>query len=110
MKLKVFVPEAGIIPRYYGVAYRDFMRMGAVCYPVPLNRLVRMLRSVYFWLRIPHGDYWEARDGGILASYMNRTDKQWEKKFNDAVDMEVVRRFDSLIMGIDKSWRDARKP
>ncbi len=39
------------IPRFYGIAYRDFLVKAIICYPIPLNWLVRWERALGFWLR-----------------------------------------------------------
>ncbi len=65
--MKVFVPEAAEIPKWYGIAYRDFSRMGAVCYPIPLNWPVRWARSIWILLRIPGPNWVEEWDGAAYA-------------------------------------------
>ena len=40
---------AGImLPRFYGIAYIDIMRNLRVCYPIPLNLLVRWARNAWW--------------------------------------------------------------
>ena len=45
--------EGEIIPRGYGIAYRDFASYISVCYPVPLNWIVRAGREVARFLKLP---------------------------------------------------------
>lgn len=47
------VAEYDRIPRGYGVAYRELSRLVAVCYPVPLNWVVRWARAFWWRLAIP---------------------------------------------------------
>jgi hypothetical protein len=51
--MRRFVRALDVIPRGYGVAYRAWDRDGAVCYPIPLNWLVRWARGAMIWLRFP---------------------------------------------------------
>lgn len=46
--LKKYVSQGETLPRFYGVAWRDYARLQAVCYPIPLNWLVFILREIYF--------------------------------------------------------------
>lgn len=45
----VELPEGSMLPRFYGVAYYDYRRGMVVCYPVPLNIIVSLLRVFYHW-------------------------------------------------------------
>jgi hypothetical protein len=51
MKLKRFVPNHMTLPRFYGVAWRDYSRDGVVCYPVPVNIVAGLLRGLWHWLK-----------------------------------------------------------
>lgn len=44
------VGEAEAVPRFYGLAYREFDRLIWVCYPIPLNLIVRAIFWVYWKL------------------------------------------------------------
>jgi len=49
MKLKVEVEHVvRTAPRGYGVAYHNFQRGIAICYPIPLNLLIGVLRRLYW--------------------------------------------------------------
>ncbi len=71
------VTELGIIPRFYGVAWRDFTFVGSVCYPIPLNIIIRVLHGYWYKLKVP----WfkcpqENREAGAYAK--GREDgKKW---------------------------------
>lgn len=43
--------EGETMPPFYGIAYRDIAMRQAICYPIPLNWLVRWGRELYFALR-----------------------------------------------------------
>ena len=47
MKMKVMVFECERVPTWYGVAHKDFARACRVCYPIPINWLVRWGRAVH---------------------------------------------------------------
>jgi hypothetical protein len=68
-----FVEEGGYFPRGYGLAYRDCNRQGAICYPVPLNLLVRYWRDFWFWLQCANG---------VDSSYRERIELQaWQSGY-----------------------------
>lgn len=48
--LDIQIYQGDAIPHWYGVAYYDFARDTAVCYPFGVHLLVRWARSVYWWL------------------------------------------------------------
>lgn len=53
MIVKKVINEGEAIPKYYGIAYRDYLRYQAVCYPIVLNLIIRYLRELYFIIAIP---------------------------------------------------------
>lgn len=53
--------DGEIIPRGYGIAYRDFAMNQSVCYPVPLNWIVRGWTAVAKFLKLPPITKWEQK-------------------------------------------------
>ena len=47
------INEGEQMPKWYGVAYRDFAMYQAVCYPIPLNIIVATWNKVLWWLTQP---------------------------------------------------------
>lgn len=45
-------------PRFYGLAWRDYLRVQAVCMPIPLNIAARIVYLIYQWARHPFRE-WE---------------------------------------------------
>lgn len=45
------------IPRGYGVAWRCVYTRRAYCLPVPLNRIMGVVRNAWIWLKVPVTDY-----------------------------------------------------
>lgn len=41
-----------VMPRGYGLAYREWERDVAVFYPIPFNLIVRLIRELYYRIRI----------------------------------------------------------
>src|SRR5256885_13490496 len=62
-KLEKLVHEAKIMPKWYGLAYRDFNRNVYVAYPIPINLIVAGSRWLSAKLKFewPHmfNDKWE---------------------------------------------------
>lgn len=48
--MRKLVSEGNILPWGYGRAWWDHYRDYAICYPIPLNYLLGMVRKVYFFL------------------------------------------------------------
>jgi len=87
MKLKIEVKHAAETPPMgYGVAYHDFYRQCAICYPIPLNLLIGVLRRLYLWMERGIGPTKrEAYENRI--SYMTRTIQQQWRKIRELEDM-----------------------
>ena len=91
------IPEGELIPRWWGIAYRDFDRNAKVAYPIPLNFLVRWERDLRCWLmnvgrpgyreRIERRTYLRGRESAERASanytahVLAERDAAWEKGF-----------------------------
>lgn len=43
--------EGHVLPWWQGVAYFRWDMHGAVCYPIPLNLIVRWARNTFFWVK-----------------------------------------------------------
>ena len=84
--------KAKPIPKCYGIAYRDFAGCRIVCYPVPLNLIVRLAREIWQRLAIPGLSRQEDQeiraynkgiaDGEKLA-YPDAYKAGWEAAFNE---------------------------
>ena len=64
--LERVVREGEMIPRGYGLAYRDFATNHLIAYPVPFNWLVRASRGLRYKLKVPKGR-WELEIGTMRA-------------------------------------------
>lgn len=69
--------EGGRIPRGYGVAYIDLMRMEAVCYPIPFNLVVNAARKLYHGLLSPSI---EEREKEIYNAYQRGKCEGWRAR------------------------------
>ena len=49
-KLKREVRETGELPRFYGLGYLEPYRRVAICYPIPLNFIVRGITNAYRYI------------------------------------------------------------
>jgi hypothetical protein len=66
------VNEGFVLPRFYGVAWFDCMRRQAVCLPMPLNFIVGVARSSWYWAKHGYleqlsGSYWDMWEQGFAA-------------------------------------------
>ena len=55
---KWFVSEGTRLPWWLGVAYWEWERPVAACYPIPFNLVVRWARNTYFWVKATHRPDW----------------------------------------------------
>ena len=51
--MKKLIRDNELIPKWYGIAYRDCSKGHAVCYPLPLNLVVRFLWGALLHLKNP---------------------------------------------------------
>ena len=55
MRIRKLIWQGERYPRGYGMAWLDFQRNAAVCYPIPLNVIVRAAYLVWVWCLCPFG-------------------------------------------------------
>ncbi len=56
MRIIIRIEEGGVIPLGYGLAWRRWDTLTAVCAPMPLHLIIRLARDAYFrfmWLWSP---------------------------------------------------------
>lgn len=73
MGLRKVIPEGGVYPKGYGVAWDDYRWGGpaeVVCYPVPLNVVLGVLRKAFLWCR--RGVPWRYSELAYLRSRVKR--------------------------------------
>ena len=68
--------EGEMIPHWWAVAYRDFDRDVAICYPIPLHLIIRWLRDIRHWfMHIGRPGYAERREHELfMAGYRAKAD------------------------------------
>ena len=60
------IHEGEIIPRFYGVAYRNFAQDTIICYPFPFNIIVQYWRKWWMAIRNPAKRTSDLRDQSYL--------------------------------------------
>ena len=50
MKYRIELRQGEAIPRGYGLAYKQYHSLTFVCYPIPINIIVRVSREIEYWL------------------------------------------------------------
>ena len=86
------IAEGEMIPRGYGIAYRDFIDYTRVCYPLPLNWIVRGWTAVAKFLKLPPMTEWEQNQADLA--------QQQYQKGKQAGYSEAVRMIDERIRTI----------
>lgn len=61
MKLRQEIRELEVVPKGFGMAYRSYDRRMVVCYPIPLNLLIRWSRDWYFRCALPRNEIYIER-------------------------------------------------
>jgi hypothetical protein len=81
--MKKIVKRGEMCPPFYGVAWVDYVQDQAVCYPLPLNRIVALLRDFFLWLRFGHiaktANPREAYLAGLLTGLESRQTPKGDK-------------------------------
>jgi len=76
--VKKFIREGEAFPRWYGIAYREVHRLGAICYPIPLNLIVSVWHHFYQWLIAGQWD-WKTEHDTICEECFNRGKREAER-------------------------------
>jgi len=77
VSIRRIVGEGEEIPTGYGIAYFDFWKQGLVCYPIPLNILIRSLRILRLWsVSVGYPSKWER---SLLAAYFLGRRSVWKE-------------------------------
>lgn len=50
VKLKKVIRRGRMIPGWYGIAWLDYTENSVICYPIPLNVVVAVIRNIWTWL------------------------------------------------------------
>lgn len=76
MKLRKLIKEYDQLPPFYGIAWWEFRSNIAICYPIPFNLLIRIIRDI--WISIclihrkvdmnPRDAYWEGYYDGMKST------------------------------------------
>ncbi len=88
-----------MIPAWYGIAYRDMYRQWDVCYPIPLNHVVGILRNIHWRLACKQTDFeratylegWNAGYHSLAGELEGRFHEGYKKG-----KMEASREIDTL--------------
>jgi len=51
--IRKIISQGFVLPRFYGIAYMLDWQAKAVCYPIPINRIVGIWYIFSVWLRSP---------------------------------------------------------
>jgi len=83
MTLKKLIREGEMIPKYYGIAYRNWDSLTAVCYPIPLNLIVGIWDRSILWLKHGHKLYENGYSKGYSEGYRGGREyafNQWKQQ------------------------------
>lgn len=64
--------EGARIPFWWGVSYLSWESDRAICYPIPLNLLIRWSRDLYYWIKATRRFGW--RDNQVIDAYARGED------------------------------------
>ena len=89
-KMIIRISQGEEIPRGYGIAYRDYVRDIAICYPIIINWIVWIFRELYIRISItPNGIlekqsraiYKRGYEAGTQIAYTRKTLEELDRKF-----------------------------
>lgn len=82
MKLKREVYHGDVIPKFYGVAYPNPVCDSVICYPIPLNIMVRIAVMIWWQLR---GGYLLEMEKRLWREARKKEKKAWIRGFQYAM-------------------------
>jgi len=74
------------IPKWYGVAYLNDYCMTAICYPIPLNLIVRLWKDIIWSLKI--GCFKSQREEALIKAHNSGREDMRESNIR-ALDREM---------------------
>lgn len=90
------INEGTAIPKGYGIAWRDFIRNRAICFPIPFNWFAKWGREFWRFLMIPKYSWQEKMEAKYREIYdlqtlkMEQTiQKEVEQRLNDSIKLVV---------------------
>lgn len=101
MEIKKEIREGEMIPKYYGVAYRNMDRLTAICYPIPLNIVLALWNRFYIWLRWRHGLYDTAYHKGWGKGFDNGRKYAFEQ-YREQVKRQEIRSIVENFIGFEE--------
>jgi len=105
MRIAKRVGQGEMVPRFYGLVYRDYERCEAVCAPVPLNIALRYVRHVWWWAKFRYASDEHAR----LVTENERLRQTRARLVIENEDLkERVSKYESIAQ-ILSATREARK-
>ena len=87
----ILAAQGEMLPKWYGVAFYDYMQRTAICYPIPLNLIVRFIDNIWWRIKQPHIS---DREADLMAAYSKgRMDGRNEtlKDFNEMLDRKLAK-------------------
>ena len=73
--LKKIIKKGEKLPMFYGIAYKSTLYNKAVCYPIPLNLIMKFWKSI----KTPKDSWWEKREKDIKAKIFAKVDEKITK-------------------------------
>lgn len=109
--MRVRVNECEKIPPLYGVAYREYEYNWTVCYPIPINIIIKYLREIWFLIKTTgrSAAWWESREAEPVLrirdierhraqqDMLSLASRLADKMFQEKVDEEIARRIKILL-------------
>ncbi len=74
------IEEGGLIPKGYGVAWRVNYGMKVICYPIPINLLIRLGLDIYYTLM--HG-LWRSRWEGEIIKFKTQAYHEFKENYQE---------------------------
>lgn len=101
MTFKSIVKAGEEIPRYHGIAYRNFLENSAVCYLIPFNWVVKWFRAFMAFLKVPAYSMTEQAEIRVIAYYENKYHEK-VRGLQKEIDRRVEKAIDVALNALDR--------
>ena len=91
IQIKQELREGEMIPKGYGIAYRNMDRYSVVIYPIPFNLIIGGLRRVWIWLMYGHKLYEDGFHKGYNKGYSEGRDYAFNQFKKQVIRQEAER-------------------
>jgi len=107
---KNVIEEGMVVPRFYGIASRDFCNDTMVCYPVPFNWIVRWSTELSRILKFPTASKFEQQLNAVYQEGFKKGREQATIDFLADLDRSIEERTAKEMERVQKQMKTSTTP